>query len=724
MSYLEEFRLLIEQDKLAPFLRLWEEYCMADQVDTKELKKILLLIKNSNIAKTFGQISETIIPLWKKIDNQEEADTIFTLIIDLQTKNSPFFADLAVDLLTRRFGNQKNFNEKMRIVGLRARELFQGAISNFILLNHMEKGSFVFHHGGWGVGEVMDVSLLREHVLLEFEGNAALKDLSFENAFKNLVPLPQDHFLARRFGSPDSLEEEGKEDPGALVRLLLRDLGPKNAQEIKDELAELVIPEKDWAKWWQAARTKIKKDTKIKSPKTPKDSYELRDEEVSHESRLRELLKQTKNIDAQIQLIYNFSRDFSEILKNSALMNDLKSLLEGREEEPHLADLNKARKIQIAFLLGEAFPVEFNAQAKKLIENLTPIEPILNLIDIVAFKKRLLTFIREVRSDWISIFLNLLFPLHQNTLRDYIFRELEADPKAKELLNEKITELLNKMTLYPEAFLWYFQKIVNQEEISFKDPDSQYLFLEAYFILLHFIEDKPDYREMVKKMQQLVLAKRFEMIRRLIDKASVSFLQEFLLLASKCQCFSKQDLRILHNLAEVVQPSLAKKKEKSAEENNVIWTTSEGYQKLQERINLIGNVETIDNAREIEAARALGDLRENAEYKFALERRARLQAELRTLTQQLNKARILTKEDIIPGEIGVGTLVELVDSKGKPHRYKILGPWEADAEHNILSFQSKLAQAMIGCKAGDTFEFQGETYRVESIQSYFNEAKV
>ena len=54
---------------------------------------------------------------------------------------------------------------------------------------------------------------------------------------------------------------EGKDDPDVLIRVLLKDLGPKTAQEIKDELCELVIPEKDWSKWWQAARAKIKKDT-------------------------------------------------------------------------------------------------------------------------------------------------------------------------------------------------------------------------------------------------------------------------------------------------------------------------------------------------------------------------------------------------------------------------------------------------------------------------------
>jgi len=153
-------------------------------------------------------------------------------------------------------------------------------------------------------------------------------------------------------------------------------------------------------------------------------------------------------------------------------------------------------------------------------------------------------------------------------------------------------------------------------------------------------------------------------------------------------------------------------------EAEVIWTTQEGYQKLQKRINHIGTVETVDNAREIEAARAHGDLRENAEYKFALERRSRLQGELKTLTHQLNLARILTKEDMTVDQVDVGAIVSLSNSNGAKITYTLLGPWDADPEQNILSFQSKLAQAMMGHKEGETFDFQGESYTVKGIKSY------
>lgn len=718
MSYLKDFEKLLEDEKLSPTLKLWEEYCMSDDVDGEELVEVLNLIKQSSAAIPFGQLAETILPMWQKIDNEEHKDNTLRLIIDIQSTNTPLFADLALDFLKNRYGGQEDFLEKIRLVGLRSRQNFQGAITNFELLTHMTPGSFVYHTGGWGVGEVMEISLLQEHVLLEFEGIAALKDLSFENAFKNLIKVPSEHFLARRFGDPDRLEREGKEDPLALVRLLLKDLGPKTAQEIKEELCALVIPEEDWTKWWQGTRTKLKKDTMIKSPKSAREPFIFREEEVPHHRQLLSELEKAKNPDQVLSLVYSYVRDFPEVLKNGEAKLKIKECLMGSlETDPEVPILSLARKLQACFLLEDIFPGEFPGAQASLIESIENIGEVMRLIETSALKKRVLVTIRSVRRDWQEIFLQLLFTIDQNSLRDYIFKELSSN---KEVVEAKIHELLHNMTLYPEAFFWYFQKLSTNLEIPFNTQKGRLQFLEALLITLHYLETQGDeQREFVKKIHSHLIAKRYEVIRLMIEGGTVDYLREFLLLASKCFCFTKGDMRILHNLAEVVQPSLSKKK-KVQEEEEIIWTTPEGYKKLQERIYEIGNVEMIDNAKEIEEARAHGDLRENAEYKFALERRSRLQSELKTLSEQINKARILTKLDISSREVGPGNVVELIDSNGNKCSYTLLGPWDADPDNRVLSFQSKFSQAMKGCKKGETFQFQGERYTVADMRSYLS----
>lgn len=718
MSYLNEFRVLVAEEAKARFLHLWEEYCLSDAVDGKELVDILVLIKNSSFANFFGEYAETALPLWNQIKDSPEAGEVLRILVDLQTVNSPLFAEIAVDYLTKKYGNHPKFNDFMRLSGLRFRQNFQGAISKFELLFHMVKGNFVFHAGGWGVGEILDVSLLREHVLIEFEKTQAAKDISFDNAFRTLIPLSKEHFLSRRFGDPDSLEKQGKEDPLFLMHLLLKDLGPKSALEIKEELEDLVIPTPDWAKWWQLARAKIKKDTKIKSPDSSKERFELRLEALSHEDNFVGQLKETRSSGESILLIYSTLRDFSEVFKNEDSKAEARSVLSAILEKEDRGTVDLALKLEASFLLEELFPEEYKGKSYSLLASFEHLADVLQKVDILAFRKEALQLLRSKNKNWGELFLQFVSLLGPNHIRDYLFKELSNDKTTKPQLLGKAKELLNKSTVYPEAFFWYFQKVVSSEDVPLADKAHQQQFLEAFLVLLHYIEDKEQYHELSRKMHHLITDERYLLFRKLIENGSMEFLREVLLLASKCQIFSKQDLRILQSLSEVVQPELTGKKSNDSEKVEVIWTTAEGFKKMQERIQVIGTVEMIENAKEIEAARALGDLKENSEYKYAQERRARLQGELKTLSKLLQKARILTKQDVTTDEVMVGTEVHVANGKGQKSSYVLLGPWDADPEKNILSFQSKLALSMIGKKRGEKFDFQGEQFTILDIKSF------
>ena len=695
MAYLEEFKDRIEKSEFPRFLQLWEEYANSDNVDPEEFKTLLRMIKSSDLASRFGQYVETALPVLNLIKDEKEYYEVLKLLIDIQTTNSPMLADLSFQALKKKFGEEPLFKDRIRMVQLRSLENFQGAITNYELLSHMAPGKFVFHTGGWGTGEIIDLSNVREQVVIEFENVGGRKDMSFENAYKTLVPLPDDHFLARRFGNPDLLEKEARESPQETVRLLLRDLGPKTAAEIKDELCEWVIPEPDWTKWWQGARAKIKKDTMIESPDTLKDPFRLHLSEVTHEERMqKEIHGQTEQGDI-IQTTYNYVRDFPNMLKKPDVKKSIIDKLLGLLSQPDLPpDLEWQLVIFLEQMLGQKVP---GKSLEEIIKKQDNLEKTVNSMEILAFKKRALVGVKEYSKNWPAIFLSLLFSIQQNPLRDYLLQELNQGETAP-LLKKKIGDLLHHPTLHPDLFVWYFQKVVSQDDLPYSDKLGQCNFLESFLILFSKIESKPEYRDLTKKMYNLISGKRFAIIRQIIEGSSLDFIKEFLLLVSKCQTLNDHDHKILRSLAEVVHPSLSPEKGRPKIDLNVVWTTEEGYLKTQERVRHLGTVEIVDNAREIEAARALGDLRENAEYKSALERRSRLQSEMKTLSDLLSRARIITKDDVPANEIGIGSVVELKDGQGKKLTYSILGPWDADPDQNVLSFQSKLAQAMTGFK--------------------------
>lgn len=352
MGYLKEFLTQIKNRDFHKFLVLWEEYTSSDNVKPEEFSQLLKAIKGSDLAVHFGQIIETALPLWQTIKNQEESYEILRLLIDLQTINSPLLAEVALRALKKKYGEDPKFEQKLRTIGLQTKDSFQGALSKYDLFEHMRKGNIVFHTGGWGTGEIVDISHIREHLTIEFENVSGKKDLSFVNAFKTLIPLPSSHFLARRFSDPDSLEKAGIEDPVALIQLLLHDMGPQTASEIKDELCELVIPEDMWTKWWQGARAKIKKHPLIETPDSLKEQFHLRQAELSPQERLDQVMQNKTDIDDIIQTSYNFVRDAPDVLKNpeikQVLLQKLLVFLDSKEIK-----VSQAQRLQLCLLLDQ-----------------------------------------------------------------------------------------------------------------------------------------------------------------------------------------------------------------------------------------------------------------------------------------------------------------------------------------------------------------------------------
>ncbi len=722
MTYLEEFKTRITNREFPKFFQLWEEYSANDIVDAEEYATLLRMIKGSEMAKPFGQVAETAIPLWNYITDPKSRYEVLKLIIDLQNTNSPLLGDLALQAVTENYGSHPKFAEALRLTGLRNKDNFSGSISNFDLLMHMIPGKFVYHTGGWGTGEIMEISDLREQVSVEFENVSGRKHLTFPNAFKTLIPLEDSSFLARRFSDADTLEQEARNNPIAIIKLLLQDLGPRNAGEIKDDLCELVIPEKDWTKWWQGARAKLKKDPLIETPENLRDPFRLRKEEISQEERLNKAIRNKTGPEEIILSAYNFIRDLPDARKHQEVKKNLQDRTVELLTHP---ELTKSQELQILILLENFFGHQVNGKSsEELIKKIENIEPVINAIEIQALKKKTLALVREYRKDWAALFLSLLLGAQQGPLRDYILKELNKGDTQK-LLIEKLKHVAVHPGAYPEFCVWFFQKITSDEDkdVPFSDKEGQCLFFESFLILYSILENKPEYRDLLKKMYVILSGKRFATVRQVIENTSVDFIKEFLLLTSKCQSLSDHDIKILRSLAEVAHPSLVKKdgdKKKIHFDSHTIWTTEAGFMKTQERVKHIGTKEMIENAREVEAARALGDLRENSEYKFACERRSRLQGEMKTLSELLNRARIITKDDISLDEVGVGNIVEVKDNKGVATIYTILGPWDADAEENILSFQSKFALAMIGYKEGETFQFKDEDYTITGIKSFLD----
>jgi len=142
--------------------------------------------------------------------------------------------------------------------------------------------------------------------------------------------------------------------------------------------------------------------------------------------------------------------------------------------------------------------------------------------------------------------------------------------------------------------------------------------------------------------------------------------------------------------------------------------TQTGYDKLKQELDRIIKVERGKNIRDIEEARAHGDLSENAEYHAAKERQGHLDAKKRELEQKLAHADIIDVSRLTNEKVVFGATVTLVDTEsGSIRKYTLVGQEEADLKKGKISIQSPVGKALISHKVGDVVTIKTPVKTVE-----------
>ncbi len=135
----------------------------------------------------------------------------------------------------------------------------------------------------------------------------------------------------------------------------------------------------------------------------------------------------------------------------------------------------------------------------------------------------------------------------------------------------------------------------------------------------------------------------------------------------------------------------------------LIPLTKDGLESLKRELENLKNERPAVIAA-IAAARAHGDLRENAEYHAAREKQSFSEARIADLEDKLSRAQVVAIPDVKPDNVRFGAWVSLVDEKDVLKKYRIVGDLEADIKSNKVSISSPLARALLGKMVGDLVE--------------------
>ena len=132
------------------------------------------------------------------------------------------------------------------------------------------------------------------------------------------------------------------------------------------------------------------------------------------------------------------------------------------------------------------------------------------------------------------------------------------------------------------------------------------------------------------------------------------------------------------------------------------YLTQEGYDKLQEELNHLINVERPAISQQIAEARDKGDLSENAEYDAAKEAQGLLEMRIAKLKETLSKSRIIDESKLGTSKVQLLNTVKVKNLKtGQTQKFTIVSESEANLKEGKISIKTPIAKGLLGKKVGD-----------------------
>ncbi|MDD5706400.1 MAG: hypothetical protein PHR35_10765, partial [Kiritimatiellae bacterium] len=463
----------------------------------------------------------------------------------------------------------------------------------------------------WGFGVVKRVDDFYKRMVVDFtlKPNHAM---ALAYAAEALSLVGDDHLLARRHRDPAAIERLTRDDPGEVVRLVLRSFGPLSAARLETLLTEhkIVVPD-DWKRFWDAARKALRSDPLVDIPAKRTEPLTLRSAAVTHDRAWFEalrgerdtavLMRQLQSLDASADagtldaaareaLSDRLAFALKGAFNTDAALYARLALLTRRLQltEPPAADLRAHLWDEERFVrAGESLPARDCGQmAAMLLEDEGAVE-------------RLLAAVPRMN-------LNLL---------SETFAALLALPAAREVLQARCRELLVGVAVSPVLLVWTLRNL--PAVAGWPLPSLYELMAHAIAV----IEDRTLSGETLRMQHHLHAlfesAKWFEPAFE-----SLSGIQRqaiFDRIYGNAPVWEPSAHRAL--VARMIKgdPDLAGRKRNTATVAAPAgrWTSWRSLRERQEQLTRLIEVDLPRNSQDIAAARSHGDLRENFEYQAA-----------------------------------------------------------------------------------------------------------
>ena len=583
------------------------------------------------------------------------------------------------------------------------------AIDEFEKNIAFDKGSFVYHKT-WSIGRIQEIT--HEKVIIDF---ASKRDhvMSLSMAFSSLQVLPKQHIWVLKSVFPkEKLKAKFIQDiPWGLRTLITSNNNAATMKEMKSEIVPSILTAKEWTSWLNKAKKVLMSDPLIGFLPNENDVYTVRDTPISYEEKSLVIFRNEKRFYQKVKVIRDFlehgdveSDFFIEMVK---YFRDQCSMYQGVNDQV-ISSLLLVQDLSARYPFIHEID---NTSFKHLYGLLDSVPQTFKAIEDSELKKAFISQVvvtedpEKVPYVLVSLYPYYLTSFIMDTLREQGKKKVIEDMFKKACRNYK--ENADLFTYLSRTYdKKYWEKKI---KIPFETlVTSQLQLLDYAFNAIEAKKSTVENKKIAKTLVTILFEERT--LFDFLSTCNEGQAQRINFIIQRMQGLDpSRKIEVKHAILERFPEFTFLGEEMSSTEmvSSGLLVTKQRYIDKQNELERIMNVDIPENSKEIGEALALGDLRENSEFKAAKEKQGILNTTMMRLTDEISKATVVTTENVDDSKISFGTLATLKNNiTGDTVQYKILGPWESEPKDNIISYLAPFGAKLLNKKEGEQFTFE------------------
>lgn len=710
-------------DEIIP---LWNKLIPISEPDVPFYERVERMLVDAKQPELAATLLKTLLNITKEAGDLDECIEILKKILLYRPEDSQMRRDL-VKFYRDKYGEHSQFDQFLKLSKLNNfKTPVKFAIQDFENYIIFDVGHYAFHNS-WKLGKIKAMD--SESITIDFKDNEDHK-MSIKMALQSLTPISDDHLYVVEYEDAEGLKKMFSENFLDFFEILIKSYGGEiHLADIKFEIISKYIEEKSWAKWWNKARTQIKKSPIFGVSDKKKDLFFMRDKPVTYVDELLDKFLKTDSFSVKLDIAIEFANNIDE-KDGSQVVQFLIDYF--TDETKGSSNTRLILSYIILVSLGKKFKskLKLDSVRDKVLGYIKTSNelPIMSMkISSYDYKKDLVSLIEEAREDWPHVVAELLFETPIRIHRYIINTLIRAH--AYNVINTFIERVITGAKQYPEIFMWIAKNLFNRLwDYEWLDYSRRGMRITFFRLMNDLKKIELDGNRLKNMAIELLFGAEAQVLRDIVQEGDEAFLgraydvfsnlsfvedsQKEKFLALIKEKFS--DFKIeQHQAVEVPEQVIEK-----------LIVTQHGLDRKQAELENMVSVELPQLSKELsKVSEKSADPRENAEYNALLERQAIMEMSISKLREEMKGATILDAENINAESVSVGTRVGFVNvESGESGSYTILGPWDADFEKHILSYRSPIAREMLGKKKDEEFSLHlnesGDKFRIVSIEKY------